>query len=151
MRSKLIKGFQTGDMVRAILATGVHAGTWTGRVAIRAAGSFNVQTATGVRQGISWKFCRIIQRSDGYGYSTTLNKKGAASSPCLKAGVSAAGFLMNKDTRSDQRSSKRPLALFSALRGRLRACILQRLKDQVRSLAKVAHSELPGFAWRFSA
>lgn len=78
-------------MVKAVLAKGVHLGTWIGRVAVRATGSFNVQTANGVRQGIGWKFCRVIQRADGYGYSTTpTDKKSAASSPCLKAGVSAA-------------------------------------------------------------
>jgi hypothetical protein len=84
-----IKGFQTGDIVQATLATGVHAGTWTGRVAVRATGSFNIQTGEGVRQGITWKHCRVLQRADGYGYSLTTNKKGGASSPCLKAGVSA--------------------------------------------------------------
>jgi len=92
-REKRIKGFQTGDMVKAVLAKGVHVGTWIGRVAVRATGSFNIQTASGVRQGIGWKVCRVIQRADGYGYSTTpTEKKGAASSPCLKAGVSAAKF-----------------------------------------------------------
>ena len=90
-REKRIKGFQTGDMVKAVLAKGVHIGTWIGRVAVRASGSFNVQTGAIVRQGISWKNCRMIQRADGYGYSiTSTDKKGAASSPCLKAGVSAA-------------------------------------------------------------
>jgi hypothetical protein len=89
MRGKSVKGFRTGDLVQAVLAKGVHAGAWIGRVAVRATGSFNIQTANGVRQGIGWKNCRILQRGDGYGYSAT-SKKGAASSPCLKAGVSAA-------------------------------------------------------------
>ena len=89
-REKRIKGFQTGDMVKAVLAKGVHVGTWIGRVAVRATGNFNIQTVNGVRQGIGWKVCRVIQRADGYGYLATSNqKKGAASSPCLKAGVSA--------------------------------------------------------------
>jgi hypothetical protein len=90
-RQKRIHGFQTGDMVRAVLDKGVHVGTWVGRVAVRASGSFNIQTSAGVRQGIGWKVCRMLQRADGYGYSLTpTNKKGAASSPCLKAGVSTA-------------------------------------------------------------
>jgi hypothetical protein len=90
-RRKRIHGFQTGDMVRAVLDKGVHVGTWVGRVAVRASGSFNIQTTAGVRQGIGWKVCRILQRADGYGYSLTpTNKKGAASSPCLKVGVSTA-------------------------------------------------------------
>jgi hypothetical protein len=86
MRAKQVRGFQTGDMVRAVVAQGVHAGTWIGRVAVRVTGSFNLQTGSGVRQGIAWKCCRLFERSDGYNYSTT---KGGASSPCLKAGVSA--------------------------------------------------------------
>jgi 5-methylcytosine-specific restriction endonuclease McrA len=86
MRAKQVRGFQTGDMVRAMVAHGVHAGRWIGRVAIRVTGSFDLQTSNGVRQGIAWKWCRLLQRSDGYNYSTT---KGGASSPCLKAGVSA--------------------------------------------------------------
>jgi hypothetical protein len=85
-------GFQTGDMIKAILGSGVHAGTWVGRVAVRASGSFNIQTAESVRQGISWKYCQVIQRADGYGYSTTQTKKGAGSSPYLKVGVSPAGI-----------------------------------------------------------
>ena len=88
-RSKRIKGFQTGDMVRAVIAKGVHTGTWIGRVAVRATGSFDIQLAGAVRQGISWKFCRVLQRADGYGYSLTPTNRGGASSPWLKPGVSA--------------------------------------------------------------
>jgi hypothetical protein len=47
-RDKRIHGFQTGDMVKAMLESGVHTGTWVGRVAVRASGSFNIQTADGV-------------------------------------------------------------------------------------------------------
>ena len=39
-----------------------------GRVAIRRTGSFNIQTATGVVQGVGWRHCRRVQRGDGYGY-----------------------------------------------------------------------------------
>jgi hypothetical protein len=39
-----------------------------GRVAVRATGSFNVQTSATTVQGVSHKHCRVIQRSDGYGY-----------------------------------------------------------------------------------
>lgn len=72
MRSKRVHGFGTGDMVRAVVPKGVKAGTHAGRVAVRASGSFNIQTHQGgksvVVQGISHKHCRITQRSDGYGY-----------------------------------------------------------------------------------
>ena len=72
MRSKRVHGFGTGDMVRAVVPKGLKAGTHAGRVAVRASGSFNIQTHQGgkavVVQGISHKHCRITQRSDGYGY-----------------------------------------------------------------------------------
>ena len=72
LRTKRVHGFGTGDVVRAEVPSGVKAGTHTGRVAIRASGSFNIQThqdgKSVVVQGISHKHCRVIQRADGYGY-----------------------------------------------------------------------------------
>jgi hypothetical protein len=67
-RHKRIKGFQTGDRVIARVPTGKNAGIHAGRVAVRASGSFNIQTADGVVQGISHQHCRVIQRADGYTY-----------------------------------------------------------------------------------
>ncbi|MHB8226695.1 RNA-guided endonuclease IscB [Acidithiobacillus sp.] len=107
-RSKSAFGFQTGDMVKAIVTTlagrkpGKKAGIYLGRVAIRASGSFNIQTATGLVQGIHHRFCTLIQRADGYGYSWTkiANTQGEAgmgrsqtaalSLPGLNPGVSRA-------------------------------------------------------------
>ena len=71
MRQKQVKGFQTGDMVKAIVPTGKKAGTHTGRVAVRKTGSFNIQTEQGAVQGISHNYCTVIQRGDGYGYHFT--------------------------------------------------------------------------------
>lgn len=68
MRSKSAFGFKTGDIVRASILKGARKGTYEGRVAIRARGSFNVQTPTGVIQGVSWKHCALINRGDGYAY-----------------------------------------------------------------------------------
>jgi len=68
-RSKSVFGFQTGDMVKAVVTTGKKAGAHLGRVAIRASGSFNVQTGSGLVQGIHHRFCTLVQRADGYGYS----------------------------------------------------------------------------------
>lgn len=68
MRQKQVRGFQTGDMVRALVPEGVKAGYHRGRVAVRKTGRFNIQTLNGVIQGISHKHCRLIQRADGYGY-----------------------------------------------------------------------------------
>jgi len=74
-REKRIQGFQTGDRVSAKVPTGKKAGIPIGRVAVRATGSFNIQTAAGVVQGISHRHCRVIQRADGYGYSTGITRK----------------------------------------------------------------------------
>lgn len=69
IRKKRIQGFQTGDMVKAIVTKGKKVGIYIGRIAVRASGSFNIQTAEGIIQGISHRHCTLIQRSDGYGYS----------------------------------------------------------------------------------
>jgi len=69
MRTKQVHGFATGDIVRAVVPKGKKIGTYTGRVAVRASGSFNIQSAGTVVQGISWKHCRVLQRADGYGYA----------------------------------------------------------------------------------
>jgi hypothetical protein len=79
MRQKRVRGFATGDMIHADIPTGKHAGELSGRVAVRATGSFNIQTPNGVVQGISWKHCHIVHRNDGYRYHT----------PVLTAGVAA--------------------------------------------------------------
>lgn len=66
--AKKVKGFQTGDMVRAVVTKGTKAGTYVGKVAIRATGSFNITTKTGTVQGISHRFCTPLHRCDGYSY-----------------------------------------------------------------------------------
>lgn len=68
MRQKTVFGFQTGDLVKAVVTKGKKVGTHQGRVAIRKTGSFNIQTTQGVVQGIGHKHCRLMQRGDGYGY-----------------------------------------------------------------------------------
>jgi len=79
-RDKTVHGFRTGDMVRASVPSGCKAGVHAGRVAVRAAGSFNIRTRQGVVQGISHRHCSLIQRGDGYGYSLTEQpKKGSGS------------------------------------------------------------------------
>lgn len=69
LRSKSVRGFRTGDMVRAVVpATLRRAGVHTGRVAVRSTGNFNIQTDSGVVQGISHCRCQLIMRGDGYSY-----------------------------------------------------------------------------------
>ncbi len=60
-------GFQTGDIVRAIVPLGKKIGTYTGRVAVRSTGSFNIQGTKPV-SGISHKHCVVVHRKDGYSY-----------------------------------------------------------------------------------
>lgn len=72
MRQKSVNGFQTGDLVKAKVPSGKKSGTYTGRVAIRKTGSFNIQTGSQIIQGINWKCFTLIQRGDGYGYHQTV-------------------------------------------------------------------------------
>jgi 5-methylcytosine-specific restriction endonuclease McrA len=70
-------GFRTGDLARATIASGKHAGTHTGRVAVRSSGSHTLRTPHGPIK-TSWKNLRLLQRADGYGY-TTQKEAGAPS------------------------------------------------------------------------
>ena len=74
-RQKSIKGFQTGDQVKAVVPQGKKAGVYKGRVAVRASGSFNITTEAGTVQGISYKYCELISRNDGYGYAMQPKQK----------------------------------------------------------------------------
>ena len=73
MREKQVHGFQTGDLVKAIVPKGKKKGVHVGRVAIRKSGYFNIRTDNGSVQGISHKHCSVLQRNDGYAY--TLKKR----------------------------------------------------------------------------
>ena len=98
MRTKFVKGFQTGDLVRAAVPKGKYAGVPYGRVAVRATGIFNV----GARQGINRKYGILVQRGCGYQFNQTdsnyrkemreegLAPQAALSLPGLKAKVSRA-------------------------------------------------------------
>ncbi len=67
-RNKFVKGFQTGDIVKAIVISGKKIGEYVGRVAVRSTGSFNI-SASQLVQGISHKYCKIVHRKDGYSYA----------------------------------------------------------------------------------
>jgi hypothetical protein len=66
--AKKVKGFQTGDIVRAVVTTGTKQGVYVGRVLVRASGSFDIRTKQGRVQGISYRFCTPVHRCDGYSY-----------------------------------------------------------------------------------
>jgi 5-methylcytosine-specific restriction endonuclease McrA len=68
-RQKRFFGFQTGDMVEAIVRSGTKRGRYVGRVAVRASGSFNITTASGTVQGLHHRFVRLLQRADDYRYA----------------------------------------------------------------------------------
>ena len=74
--AKKVKGFQTGDIVKAIVTKGKHVGTYVGRVAVRTSGSFNITTRQGTIQGIGYHSCQMLHKSDGYSY-----QKGEAAFP----------------------------------------------------------------------
>ncbi|HHB94214.1 MAG TPA: HNH endonuclease, partial [Campylobacterales bacterium] len=67
---KIIKGFQTGDIVKAVVTKGKKLGTYLGKVAVRSSGYFNITTKLGTIQGINHKYCKTIQKGDGYSYAT---------------------------------------------------------------------------------
>jgi 5-methylcytosine-specific restriction endonuclease McrA len=68
-RVKVVSGFQTGDMVKAVVPKGKNAGTHVGRVTVRATGQFDISTLTRKLQIINWKYCKPIHRQDGYSYA----------------------------------------------------------------------------------
>ena len=65
---KQIKGFQTGDIVKAVVNKGKKIGFYLGKVAVRSSGSFNIKTINETVQGINHKCCTAIYRKDGYLY-----------------------------------------------------------------------------------
>ena len=65
---RVVYGFQTGDIVKAIVPSGKKSGCYVGRVAIRGSGSFNIQVNNQLVQGIGYRYCVPLHRSDGYSY-----------------------------------------------------------------------------------
>jgi len=64
--SRTVKGFRTGDLVKAVVPKGKKQGVYAGRVAVRSSGSFNIATAQGTIQGIGYRHCWILHWADGY-------------------------------------------------------------------------------------
>ena len=58
-------GFETGDIVRAVVPTGKNKGIHVGRVVVRAKPSFKI----GKADGINAKHVQLVQRRDGYAYT----------------------------------------------------------------------------------
>ena len=68
-RQKQFFGFQTGDMIKAVVTRGKKIGTYFGKVMCRRSGSFDIRTSSGRVQGINHRYFQLVQRSDGYLYS----------------------------------------------------------------------------------
>jgi 5-methylcytosine-specific restriction endonuclease McrA len=90
-RTKQIHGFTTGDLVRAVVPTGLKRGTHTGRVAVRSTGSFNIRTRTALVQGIHHRHVRLLQRADGWAYTT--QEEGERTVPTAVNVQAVPGFL----------------------------------------------------------
>ncbi len=67
LRQKQHFGFQTGNIVKAIVLAGKYTGRHVGRVACRATGSFDITTTTG-KVTVSHKHIQTIHHADGYSY-----------------------------------------------------------------------------------
>lgn len=68
-RHKRYFGYQTGDLVRAVIPeTLACRGTHVGRVAVRARGTFNITTKRGKVSDVPYRFCTPIGRTTGYSY-----------------------------------------------------------------------------------
>lgn len=64
-----VQGFRTGDIVTAVVPTGKKKGLYSGRVAVRASGYFDITSNKNKVQGINYKHCQIIHGRDGYNYN----------------------------------------------------------------------------------
>jgi len=77
--ASVVGGLRTGDLVRAVVpASSVKARVYVGRLAVRATGSCTIMTARGTVQGVHVRYCRPLQRSEGYRYQ---DQKGEAAFP----------------------------------------------------------------------
>lgn len=67
LRQKSFFGFQTGDMVKAVVPKGKYTGTHTGRIAVRKKGNFKIKTSSQTFD-VNHKYCQHIHKSDGFSY-----------------------------------------------------------------------------------
>jgi hypothetical protein len=68
-QKKMKHGFRTGDIVRAVIPARLNnAGVHVGRVAVKAKGDFTITTKSGKITDVGKRYCRVLQRADGYGY-----------------------------------------------------------------------------------
>jgi 5-methylcytosine-specific restriction endonuclease McrA len=75
-QSKIFYGFQTGDIVKAVVLKGKYTGAYIGRIAARKTGNFKLSRKDGTRFDVNYKYCQAVHRMDGYSY-----QKGSAIHP----------------------------------------------------------------------
>jgi hypothetical protein len=68
-QKRFTHGFRSGDIVRADVPAHLkNPGKHVGRMSAKANGAFTITTSTGNVTDIGKKYCRTLQRADGYGY-----------------------------------------------------------------------------------
>lgn len=67
--SKIVKGFKTGDIVKAVVLKGKKKGVYIGKVSVRSSGRFNIKIKTGRIESVNWKCCCLLHKFDGYSYN----------------------------------------------------------------------------------
>lgn len=95
-QKRFTHGFRTGDIVRAAIPDHLnHAGIHVGRMSAKGKGGFTITTAQGSITDVGKKYCRVLQRADGYGYSQQCTPAGASLSSFSSYGHEASrkGFL----------------------------------------------------------
>ncbi|MGB3514274.1 MAG: RNA-guided endonuclease IscB, partial [Microcoleaceae cyanobacterium] len=68
LKQKSFFGFQTGDMVKAVVPKGKYTGTHTGRIAVRKKGNFKIKTSSQTFD-VNHKYCQHLHKSDSFAYS----------------------------------------------------------------------------------
>ncbi|WP_108651246.1 RNA-guided endonuclease IscB [Dongshaea marina] len=63
-----VKGFRTGDVVKAVVPVGKYAGKYLGRISVRKTGTFSLQDSAGKRD-VSHRYCTKVHSCDGYSYA----------------------------------------------------------------------------------
>ncbi len=64
----VVFGFQSGDIVKAIVPGGKPKGIHVGKVAVKTKGYFTITTTKGSVSDVPHRYCRLLHRSDGYSY-----------------------------------------------------------------------------------
>lgn len=68
-RTKLVNGFQTGDIVHVVTPNGKYKGSHSGRIKVRSSGSHDIRCMNGALIGITKQTkINILQAKDGYQY-----------------------------------------------------------------------------------